>query len=76
MNLIHPLFGTVGSYVIIIGIILICTLLLTGKALFVYLGKKGRNTFNEYKEEKAKDPNKSSKKTKIKEENNKPRTFY
>lgn len=75
VNLIHPLFGTVGSYVIIIGIILICTLLLTGKALFVYLGKKGRNTFNEYKEEKAKDPNKSSKKTKIKEENNKPRTF-
>ena len=26
VNLIHPLFGTLGSYVIIIGIILICTL--------------------------------------------------
>lgn len=75
-NLIYPLFGTVGSYVIIIGIILICLLFLTGKALFIYLGKKGRSSFDEYKKEKAKDSNKSSKKVKAKaEKNDKPTTF-
>lgn len=76
VNLLHPLFGTVGSYVIIIGIILICLLFLTGKALFIYLGKKGRSSFNEYRKEKSKDSNKSSKKVRAKaEENDKPRTF-
>ena len=50
VNLIHPLFGTVGGYVIIIGIILICLLFLTGKTLFVYLGKKSRNSISEFRE--------------------------
>ncbi len=51
INIIHPLFGTAGSYVIIIGIMLICLLLLTGKTLFVYLGKKGRRSIRDFKEE-------------------------
>ncbi len=75
VNLIHPLFGTVGSYVIIIGIMLICFLFLTGKALFVTFSKKGRNSIEEYRQAKLNE-NKTASKAKDKtQEKNTPRTF-
>ena len=52
VNLIHPLFGTAGSYVIIIGVMLICLLFLTGKTLFIYLARKSRKSLNEFRQVK------------------------
>lgn len=78
VNIIQPLFGTAGSYVIIIGIIFICFFFLTGKALFVYLGKKSKKSLKEFREEQkqarlnAKTDEDSSTKAKKEEV---PRTF-
>lgn len=51
VNIFHPLFGTVGSYVIITGILFISLMFITGKALFTYLSKKSRNRMIELREE-------------------------
>jgi S-DNA-T family DNA segregation ATPase FtsK/SpoIIIE len=74
VNILQPLFGTVGSYVIIIGIIFICLLFLTGKTLFVYLGKKSKRSIQEFKEEhkQARLNQDTPKETK---RNSTPRTF-
>lgn len=78
INLIHPLFGTVGSYVIIIGIILICLLFLTGKTLFLHFAKNSRKRVNEFREEQAKvnvSSQNSASKDKVFSDNKTPRTF-
>ena len=85
LQLIHPQFGTVGSYVIIIGIIMISLLFLTGKTLFTYMAKKGRKSINEFRQEQLakidrseeKDfiNNKITSETSNSKRNSSPRTF-
>ncbi len=83
INLIHPLFGTIGSYVIIIGIIMISLLFLTGKTLLSHLAKKSKKSINEFREEQlartdrnAEEKESASNKTSSKTSDTRtPRTF-
>lgn len=39
-RLLHPLFGTVGSYIVLLALMIIFLMFITGKTLFAYLGRK------------------------------------
>ena len=44
--LLHPLLGTVGCYVLIIALIMICAVLVTQRSIFIPLGKKGKKAYS------------------------------
>lgn len=44
------LFDKVATYIILIAIMIICIIVITGKAIFTYLAKTGKNSFEERKE--------------------------
>ena len=45
-----PLFGKVGSYVVLVALALLCTMILTGKALFAFLAEASGNELARQKE--------------------------
>nr|WP_243167989.1 DNA translocase FtsK [Anaerocolumna cellulosilytica] len=49
-KLLHPLFGTVGTYIILLALMVICIMFLTGKALFRYLGAKSEASIQQMRE--------------------------
>jgi S-DNA-T family DNA segregation ATPase FtsK/SpoIIIE len=49
-KLLHPLFGTVGTYIILLALMVICIMFLTGKALFRYLGTKSEASIQQMRE--------------------------
>jgi S-DNA-T family DNA segregation ATPase FtsK/SpoIIIE len=52
-RLFHPLFGIVGTYIILIAAIIVFLMLITGKALFAYLGTKSGASIQEMRQRKA-----------------------
>ncbi len=51
-RLLHPLFGTVGTYIILIAFIIVFFMFITGKALFAYIGSKGGESLKQMRERK------------------------
>ena len=55
VRLIHPLLGSVGCYVLVIALLLICIVLITQRSIFIPLGKKGKEAYtkasNHHKEQ-------------------------
>lgn len=49
-RLLYPLFGTVGTYIILIALIIIFTMFLTGKAMLSSLGSKSSDSLRQIKE--------------------------
>jgi S-DNA-T family DNA segregation ATPase FtsK/SpoIIIE len=49
-RLLHTLFDTVGTYVILIALMIVCIMFITGKALFAYLGSKSEASLQQMKE--------------------------
>ena len=49
-TLFCPLFGTVGTYVVIIALFLTFFMMLTGKAIFAWLAKQGEQSYEVHKE--------------------------
>lgn len=47
---LHPLLGTVGCYVLVIALILICVVLVTQRSIFIPLGKKGKDAYSKASE--------------------------
>ena len=45
-KLLYPLFGTVGSYVILFALLIVCLMFITGKTLFAYLGRKSKDSLD------------------------------
>ncbi len=57
-KLLYPLFGTVGSYIILFALLIICLMFITGKTLFAYLGSKSKDSLElmmERKQQRAED---------------------
>ena len=50
VNLLHPLLGTVGCYVLVIALLLICMVLVTQRSIFIPLGKKGKDAYSKASE--------------------------
>ena len=44
------LFDVVASYIILIAVMIICILVISGKAIFTYIARKGKTTFKDRKE--------------------------
>ncbi|WFR54867.1 DNA translocase FtsK 4TM domain-containing protein [Anaerocolumna sp. AGMB13025] len=49
-RLLHSLFDTVGTYIILIALMIVCVMFITGKALFAYLGTKSEASLQQMKE--------------------------
>lgn len=49
-RLLYPLFGAVGTYVILIAFMIISFMFITGKALFAYLSSKSEESLNHMRE--------------------------
>lgn len=50
MHILHPLLGTVGCYVLISALFLICVVLVTQRSFVIPLGKKGRDAYSKASE--------------------------
>ena len=50
VNLLHPLLGTVGCFVLVIALLLICIVLITQRSIFIPLGKKGKDAYSKASE--------------------------
>ncbi len=51
-RLLHPLFGTVGTYIVLIAFMIVFFMFITGKALFMYLGSKSGASLKRMREQK------------------------
>ena len=51
-KLLHSLFGNVGTFIILIALMIVCLMFITGKALFAYLGTKSQTSLQQIKERK------------------------
>lgn len=51
-NLLHPLFGKAGTFIILIAFMIVCLMFITGKALFAYLGTKSETSLQQLRERK------------------------
>ncbi len=51
-KLLHPLFGTIGTYIILIAFMVVFFMFITGKALFAYLGSRSEASIRQRKERK------------------------
>ncbi len=51
-KLLYPLFGTIGSYLILFACILVFLMFITGKALFAYLGTKSEASLKQMRDRK------------------------
>lgn len=49
-KLLYPLFGTVGTYIILIALLVVLFMLFTGKAVFAYLGSKSGASLQQMRE--------------------------
>ncbi|WMJ88343.1 DNA translocase FtsK [Anaerocolumna sp. MB42-C2] len=49
-RLLYPLFGAVGTYIILIAFMIISFMFITGKALFAYLSSKSEESLNQIRE--------------------------
>lgn len=50
VSFLHPLLGTVGCYVLIIALLLICIVLVTQRSIFIPLSKKGHDAYSKASE--------------------------
>jgi len=51
-KLLHPLVGTIGTYIILIAFMIVFLMFITGKALFAYLGTMSEDSFQQMRERK------------------------
>jgi len=51
-RLLYPLFGTVGTYIILIALMIIFIMFITGKALFAFLGSRSGASLRQMRERK------------------------
>ena len=57
VKLLHPLLGSVGCYVLVIALLIICVVLVTQKSIFIPLSKRGKAAYSkasEHRREQAK----------------------
>lgn len=47
---LHPLLGTVGCYVLVIALFMICVVLVTQRSIFIPLGRKGKDAYSKASE--------------------------
>ena len=50
VKLLHPLLGSVGCYVLVIALLLICVVLITQRSIFIPLSKKGKAAYSKASE--------------------------